>query len=621
MPYGAEEWPCLPDYQTLDRQRREIRLLKFHPRHNSRSDLQCSLVKHALHDDEASPKRYFALSYVWGAACELKTIYLNERPVQIRVTVWNALDALCCRLQVASKSRGINVKRRLPSPFVGVSERLRNEHGPDDASTWADPSGAPLPHFYLWVDFLCINQDDVPERNWQIQLMGHIFGSADGVFGWLGDDDSASGHAMSMLSKTRLSRELPVRLHSKRQSNYKKSLLGLGSLKYWDRIWILQEFGLSKRFWLCLGHHELVLWERFWSEFLEWNNKIEVSLRSDIRRPNIFLFPALRDRIQSCDHPLLDLLVHIKDVKYFQSTNPRDRVYGLFALTSPADRERITVDYRKPFFQVFVEACSSPKDMSDILDLLRNLAALCSRNLTDEACRLALDGSSTAEDVYVLSRFAGYIKCCHLRASLCTCSPETSLTLKLPSSLCQESEHHDCIYECHVRTTNGTDHHLYYTTLNLKAGDFVFETIDHLHAGLVVRPDTNGIMRCMGTMARHHTQLPESLDPGIPAERRKTPYILKAEAWCDKRVPNESLELVSEISAQTLIESFEAKRSTNKRDMTIRMVFALNYNAILNVLQERHWYEMATAIDSETRNEFFQCLEPMEGSSLINSEA
>ena len=45
----------------------------------------------------------------------------------------------------------------------------------------------------VWIDGVCINQDDVDERNAQVRLMRHIYESATCVHIWLGEpaDDSA----------------------------------------------------------------------------------------------------------------------------------------------------------------------------------------------------------------------------------------------------------------------------------------------------------------------------------------------------------------------------------------------------------------------------------------------
>ena len=47
---------------------------------------------------------------------------------------------------------------------------------------------ATVPRLTLWIDAICINQDDVFERNHQVRLMGDLYRSATSVLSWLGAD-------------------------------------------------------------------------------------------------------------------------------------------------------------------------------------------------------------------------------------------------------------------------------------------------------------------------------------------------------------------------------------------------------------------------------------------------
>lgn len=49
--------------------------------------------------------------------------------------------------------------------------------------------------FRLWVDAICISQQDTAERSQQVQLMRRIYGSSDAVIAWLGPDDGDSAFA------------------------------------------------------------------------------------------------------------------------------------------------------------------------------------------------------------------------------------------------------------------------------------------------------------------------------------------------------------------------------------------------------------------------------------------
>ena len=47
----------------------------------------------------------------------------------------------------------------------------------------------------LWIDTICINQDDLKERSAQVQLMGEIYKRASRVLIWLGEEDSGTAAA------------------------------------------------------------------------------------------------------------------------------------------------------------------------------------------------------------------------------------------------------------------------------------------------------------------------------------------------------------------------------------------------------------------------------------------
>lgn len=54
----------------------------------------------------------------------------------------------------------------------------------------------------LWVDALCINQNDGAEKSQQVQKMREIFSSAEEVFAWTGPMANDSDHAIDILNST-----------------------------------------------------------------------------------------------------------------------------------------------------------------------------------------------------------------------------------------------------------------------------------------------------------------------------------------------------------------------------------------------------------------------------------
>jgi hypothetical protein len=53
----------------------------------------------------------------------------------------------------------------------------------------------------LWIDAICVNQDDLEERSQQVQLMAEVFKLAERVVVWLGEATPTSACAMGILEK------------------------------------------------------------------------------------------------------------------------------------------------------------------------------------------------------------------------------------------------------------------------------------------------------------------------------------------------------------------------------------------------------------------------------------
>jgi hypothetical protein len=102
----------------------------------SEDKITCSLE----HVELLSSEPYTALSYCWGPEKERKTIEMDGTAVNVTPNLYAALK----RLQVT-------------------------------------------PYTRVWIDALCINQDDREERAHQVRLMKYVFEGAERVVAWLGD--------------------------------------------------------------------------------------------------------------------------------------------------------------------------------------------------------------------------------------------------------------------------------------------------------------------------------------------------------------------------------------------------------------------------------------------------
>ncbi len=62
-----------------------------------------------------------------------------------------------------------------------------------------------LGSYRIWVDAICIDQDNVAEKEQQIPLMGLIYSSAETVYAWLGEGTQKTDRAMRYMAADRLS--------------------------------------------------------------------------------------------------------------------------------------------------------------------------------------------------------------------------------------------------------------------------------------------------------------------------------------------------------------------------------------------------------------------------------
>lgn len=113
--------------------------------------IECTLSIGSLNDQNL---HYEALSYEWGDPDSPKhEILLDGQPFIIRRNLWQALR--CLRTEISART--------------------------------------------LWVDAICINQEDVSERNHQVGMMGSIYSFASSVRVWLGEKGDGSREAILLL--------------------------------------------------------------------------------------------------------------------------------------------------------------------------------------------------------------------------------------------------------------------------------------------------------------------------------------------------------------------------------------------------------------------------------------
>lgn len=152
---------------------RNVRFLELLPG-DEQEPLECCLIEMPVDGCPA----YQALSYVWGTAPERETLTCNGQPMQVTISLAQALRKLRPARRVTEKEA--------QNSNADASEDTQ-EHISNENVTIRNPT---MP---VWADAICINQADTNERNAQVQMMGDIYSKATVVVAWLGPDEGGQG--------------------------------------------------------------------------------------------------------------------------------------------------------------------------------------------------------------------------------------------------------------------------------------------------------------------------------------------------------------------------------------------------------------------------------------------
>ncbi|KAI2602746.1 HET-domain-containing protein [Hypoxylon sp. NC1633] len=202
----------------------------------------------------------------------------------------------------------------------------------------------------LWIDAICIDQDNVLERNHQVHMMKRIFSTAASVVVWLGDVAGSVYDTLEMILKYNWSQGKKNLL-----SCPEESLRGLEELfnrPWWKRIWIVQEVVAARELVVLLG-----------DTFFPW--VMLENLCRGIQRAE-FLSHPLALMIRSCGYQKFTALDHFRRnrtmplVRFvhctqdYQATDSRDKLYALLGMASDLSADEIIPNYSKPVQEVFL---------------------------------------------------------------------------------------------------------------------------------------------------------------------------------------------------------------------------------------------------------------------------
>ena len=235
----------------------------------------------------------------------------------------------------------------------------------------------------LWIDQVCINQRDVPERNSQVKLMGRIYSIAIKVAMWLGEEDEdvalrqRSGRVDEgtslrpdiVVNGSRL-KDLIERLAKAQEKRHEigdtrngHELQWIGLRKYdlpkmrdpgyatftrllqrqyFSRGWVLQEAALAVNNTVCIGAVRVSLTDFYRAIFVCISLGFDQELQTDaVRR----FMSIINMRVAMREKKSMDLLQLLHQTRATATTDPRDRIYCLLGLARDQELLQIEPNY------------------------------------------------------------------------------------------------------------------------------------------------------------------------------------------------------------------------------------------------------------------------------------
>jgi hypothetical protein len=330
-------------YSPLDESKREIRLLELYS-----GDLDDDIDCRIRHVTLASTLEITALSYTWGDPKDRKAISVGGHTLEVTVNLFDA---------------------------------LRHLRSPQETRT-------------LWVDAVCINQEDLDERSKQVLRMRDIYTFAKTVEVWLGltDDDDYAGMALVRKLGAIVSapeESLAKGFHNEYQQAFLdifeaaepkevRALCQLFKRPWWTRVWVVQELMLANQQAALVRCGEAAA---PWLSFLVTAYAVESSwFIVDAIVTSVFpddKVDAFNNGIRMAQcrrvdptHPLFSLLELLHQHRDCESTDPKDKVYGLLGLSGDVEDIGIMPNYDQSPEEIFTDLFKKHVLATNSLDMI-----------------------------------------------------------------------------------------------------------------------------------------------------------------------------------------------------------------------------------------------------------
>ncbi|KAG8361256.1 hypothetical protein FVEN_g1056 [Fusarium venenatum] len=314
-----------------------------------------------------NPPPFVALSYVWGDLADTLPLGVGEHIITATRNLHHALESLT------------------------VSKKYQA----------------------LWIDALCINQDDFEERASQVAMMGDIYSRAEYVLAFLSPQSDPFNMGLDFMEKTAQNPEMHfdpslsphLTVDAPRLAAFgltasdpilQRSIIDFFGTPWFTRVWTVQEFLLARKVIFRCGkrtidaevvkkccrswidHSKTCCWSGDQPRhgnthgFIDttWDNSSNLTLYTATLRMKPLMDMSSRGRLHS-----IDFLAAISLFRIRQCSDPRDRIYGFAGLyLSGIDIKReLQVDYQVSTALLFRNLAATLIEKSQTLDVLSHV--------------------------------------------------------------------------------------------------------------------------------------------------------------------------------------------------------------------------------------------------------
>lgn len=350
----------------------DIRLLKLEENSGSISRLSGTLVHRSLDEfaSESPSLSYYAISYTWGDPTSTDRLWLSH---------FGYLE--------------INASAAYVLRHV-TTEKL------------------------IWIDSVCINQDDISEKSTQLRYMWGIYKFAEEVLAWPGGAEDGGDLAMEFLfditfasvteaftgrtpvylprssleflpetntaiwGKSRAPLPRDFRLDRERWGALAKFL----NRSWWNRAWVIQEIVAAGKLIICVGagpskpHKGIISWKLFndnvYGYTLEWRHLVDtvkhlelyhflhlLELTEEGAPCDLAIVPAAITCIRRVnalkparDDQRPDFQDNLLLTKGAEATNPKDKVFAIGSISYGSLTKELYPHYDLPVEDVYINA-------------------------------------------------------------------------------------------------------------------------------------------------------------------------------------------------------------------------------------------------------------------------